>query len=75
MSTGWLVTQNNITENILLDLVVLADYFCVPKLAQICSNQLTLMMNIANLNKLLRFGLEFNISNLALSCSDFWIKN
>ena len=76
ISTGWLVTLDNVSEKVLMDLVILADYFCVPKLAEICSNELTSMINTENVTQFLSFSLQFrNLSNLSLSCCDFWIKH
>jgi hypothetical protein len=58
-----------------MGLIMLADYFCVERLTQICSNELTTMIGIENVEKIMNFSSQFkNLSDLSVNCSDFWIK-
>lgn len=41
ISTGWVVLPDIFSEETLMGLIVLADYFCIDRLAQICCNELT----------------------------------
>lgn len=38
IDTDWLVVPDNVSCDTFLHLITLADYFCVPLLAQLCSN-------------------------------------
>jgi len=38
ISTGWVVLPDIFSEETLMGLIVLADYFCIDRLAQICCN-------------------------------------
>jgi len=44
MDTDWLVVPDNVSVETYLELSILADYFCVPVLSQVCCNELITML-------------------------------
>ena len=75
MYTGWLVLPSIVSEETLMGLIMLGDYFCVERLAQICCNQLTSMISVENVKNIMNLSSQFkNLDDLTVNCSDFWIK-
>lgn len=74
MDSDWLVVPDNISAETYLQLITLADYFCVPVLVQLCSNELLNMLNNENIEKILKHSIEMKLTNVTRACCDFWIK-
>lgn len=53
LESDWLVVPENISSDTYLQLVTLADYFCLPALTQLCCNELLGMLNAENVEKIL----------------------
>lgn len=74
MDTEWLVVPDNISVNTYLQLTVLADYFCIPILSQLCCNELLSMITTENVEKILSHSISMKLTNVIRACCDFWIK-
>lgn len=55
-------------------MTILAEYYCVPVLTQICCNELINMITTENVQKILTHSIQMKINNLSKACCDFWIK-
>ena len=55
-------------------MTILAEYYCVPVLIQICCNELINMITTENVQKILTHSIQMKINNLLKACCDFWIK-
>ena len=55
-------------------MTILAEYYCVPILTQICCNELINMITTENVQKILTHSIQMKINNLSKACCDFWIK-
>lgn len=55
-------------------MTILAEYYCVPVLTQICCNELINMITSENVQKILTHSIQIKINNLSKACCDFWIK-
>lgn len=55
-------------------MTILAEYYCVPVLTQICCNELINMITTENVQKILTHSIQIKINNLSKACCDFWIK-
>lgn len=55
-------------------MTILAEYYCVPVLTQICCNELINMITTENVQKILNHSIQMKINNLSKACCDFWIK-
>lgn len=74
LDTDFLAVPDNISPETYLQLTVLAEYYCVPVLTQICCNELINMITTENVHKILCHSIQFKINNLSKTCCDFWIK-
>ena len=74
METDWLVLPDNVSANTIMQLSLLADYFCVAPLNRTCCNQLIAMIATDNVETILNFAFNMKLTNLYKACSDFWIK-
>lgn len=48
MHSDWLVVPDNVSAETYIQLILLADYFCVPLLTQLCCNELITMLTTQN---------------------------
>ena len=55
-------------------MTILAEYYCVPVLTQICCNELINMITTENVQNILNHSIQMKINNLSKACCDFWIK-
>lgn len=55
-------------------MTILAEYYSVPVLTQICCNELINMITTENVQKILTHSIQMKINNLSKACCDFWIK-
>lgn len=55
-------------------MTILAEYYCVPVLTQICCNELINMITTENVQNILTHSIQMKINNLSKACCDFWIK-
>ena len=74
LDSDWLVVPDNISAYTLIQLTILADYFCIPTLSQLCCNELLIMLNNENIEKILTHSITLKLNNVARACCDFWIK-
>ncbi len=74
MHSDWLVVPDNVSADTYIQLILLADYFCVPLLTHLCCNELITMLTTQNVEKILVHSVHMKLTNVAKACSDFWIK-
>jgi len=74
LDSDWLVLPDNLSVDTLIALNYLADYFCIPVLSHICSNELSTMISGENVIKMLNYSIRMKLINLSKTCCDFWIK-
>jgi len=74
LDTDFLVVPDNISYETYSQLTILAEYYCVPVLTQICCNELINMITTENVQKILTHSIQMKINNLSKACCDFWIK-
>jgi len=74
LESDWLVVPDNTSTDTYLQLITLADYFCVPVLVQLCSNELLSMLNNENVEIILSHSINMRLTNVTKACCDFWIK-
>ncbi len=65
---------NNVSEEILTDLALLSDYFCLPRLKNLCEFEIMNLVNQENVSKMIKTASLINCENLLTNCSDIWIK-
>lgn len=74
LESDWLVIPDNVSTETCLQLAMLADYFCVPVLSQLCCNELMGMLTNENVEMILRCSIQMKLNNVSKACCDFWIK-
>ncbi len=74
LESDWLVVPDNVSAETFLQLIMLADYFCVKVLSQLCCNELMGMLTSENVESILKSSIQLKLNNVSKACCDFWIK-